>query len=96
MREEEVLSVSTNVYSRKHIDVAASICVCFIRSTQCNGIDYSWENVGGIEGLCVITPVVHGETHGYFTKTYNENDMKEVEVDIKFAHGFLLVLSEKD
>ena len=40
------------------------------------------KNVGGIEGLCVITPAVHGDDRGYFMETYNENDMKEAGIDI--------------
>lgn len=43
------------------------------------------KNVGGIKGLCVITPTVHGDSRGYFMETYNENDMKEVGLDIKFV-----------
>ena len=43
------------------------------------------KNVGGIEGLCVITPAVHGDERGYFMETYNENDMKEAGFDIKFV-----------
>lgn len=43
------------------------------------------KNVGGIEGLHVITPAVHGDTRGYFMETYNENDMKEAGIDIKFV-----------
>lgn len=43
------------------------------------------KNVGGIEGLCVITPTVHGDNRGYFMETYNENDMKESGIDIKFV-----------
>lgn len=39
------------------------------------------KNVGGIEGLCVITPTVHGDDRGYFMETYNLNDMKEAELD---------------
>ena len=35
------------------------------------------KNVGGIEGLCVIEPAVHGDARGYFMETYNEKDMKE-------------------
>ena len=35
------------------------------------------KNVGGIEGLCVIEPAVHGDARGYFMETYNLNDMKE-------------------
>ena len=30
------------------------------------------KNVGGIEGLCVITPAVHGDNRGYFMETYND------------------------
>lgn len=26
------------------------------------------KNVGGIEGLCVIEPAVHGDARGYFMK----------------------------
>lgn len=43
------------------------------------------KNVGGIEGLCVITPAVHGDNRGYFMETYNENDMKEVGINIRFV-----------
>lgn len=42
-------------------------------------------NVGGIEGLCVIEPTVHGDNRGYFMETYNENDMKEAGLDYKFV-----------
>ena len=43
------------------------------------------KNVGGIEGLCVITQAVHGDNRGYFMETYNENDMKEAGFDINFV-----------
>lgn len=43
------------------------------------------KNVGGIEGLCIITPAVHKDSRGYFMETYNENDMKEAGIDIKFV-----------
>ena len=29
------------------------------------------KNVGGIEGLCIIEPTVHGDNRGYFMETYN-------------------------
>ena len=45
------------------------------------------KNVGGIEGLCVITPAVHGDARGYFMETYNENDMKEAGIGIKFVQS---------
>ncbi len=43
------------------------------------------KNVGGIEGLCVITPAVHGDNRGYFMETYSERDMKEAGIDITFV-----------
>ena len=43
------------------------------------------KNVGGIEGLYVITPAVHGDSRGYFMETYNENDMKEAGINITFV-----------
>jgi dTDP-4-dehydrorhamnose 3,5-epimerase len=42
-------------------------------------------NVGGIKGLCVITPTVHGDSRGFFMETYNERDMKEAGFDIRFV-----------
>ena len=43
------------------------------------------KNINGIEGLCVITPAVHGDSRGYFYESYNQNDMKEVGIDITFV-----------
>ena len=43
------------------------------------------KNVGGIEGLCVITPAVHGDARGYFMETYNANDMLGAGLDITFV-----------
>ena len=43
------------------------------------------KNVGGIEGLCVITPTVHGDDRGYFMETYNYNDFKEAGIDQVFV-----------
>ncbi len=43
------------------------------------------KNIDGIEGLCVITPAVHGDNRGYFMETYNANDMKEAGLDILFV-----------
>lgn len=45
------------------------------------------KNIDGIEGLCVITPAVHGDNRGYFMETYNANDMKEAGLDILFVQG---------
>ena len=43
------------------------------------------KNVGGIEGLCVIMPAVHGDNRGYFMETYSQRDMAEVGLDINFV-----------
>ena len=43
------------------------------------------KNVGGIEGLCVITPKVHGDNRGYFMETYSQRDMAEAGLDIPFV-----------
>lgn len=43
------------------------------------------KDIDGIKGLCVITPVVHGDNRGYFMETYSERDMKEAGIDIIFV-----------
>lgn len=43
------------------------------------------KNVGGIEGLCVITPAVYGDSRGYFMETYSQRDMKEAGINITFV-----------
>ena len=43
------------------------------------------KNVGGIAGLCVITPTVHGDNRGYFMETYSLRDMQEAGIDIDFV-----------
>lgn len=43
------------------------------------------KNVGGIEGLCLITPAVHGDSRGYFMETYNQRDMEEAGIRIAFV-----------
>ena len=43
------------------------------------------KNVGGIEGLCVITPAVHGDDRGYFMETYSQRDMAEAGLEIPFV-----------
>lgn len=43
------------------------------------------KNVGGIEGLCVITPAVHGDNRGYFMETYSQRDMEEAGIKIVFV-----------
>lgn len=43
------------------------------------------KNVGGIQGLCIITPSVHGDNRGYFMETYSQRDMQEAGIDIPFV-----------
>ena len=43
------------------------------------------KNVAGIEGLCVITPAVHGDSRGYFMETYSQRDMEENGIHINFV-----------
>ena len=43
------------------------------------------KNVGGIEGLCVIVPAVHGDNRGYFMETYSLRDMQEAGLDMNFV-----------
>lgn len=43
------------------------------------------KNVGGIAGLCVIEPAVHGDARGYFMETYSQRDMEENGICIQFV-----------
>ena len=43
------------------------------------------KNVGGIEGLYIIEPAVHGDSRGYFIETYNKRDMQEAGLDVDFV-----------
>lgn len=43
------------------------------------------KNAAGIEGLCVITPAVHGDDRGYFMETYSARDMAEAGMEYVFV-----------
>lgn len=43
------------------------------------------KNVGGIKGLCIIEPFVHGDSRGYFMETYNQKDMEEAGFTMNFV-----------
>jgi dTDP-4-dehydrorhamnose 3,5-epimerase len=43
------------------------------------------KSVGGIEGLCVITPAVHGDSRGYFMETYSQRNMGEIGINVDFV-----------
>ena len=36
------------------------------------------KNAGGIEGLCVIEPSVHGDQRGYFMDTYAMHQLNQM------------------
>ncbi|MBQ6968810.1 MAG: dTDP-4-dehydrorhamnose 3,5-epimerase [Synergistaceae bacterium] len=42
-------------------------------------------DAGGIKGLCVITPTVHGDKRGYFSETFNQRDMNDAGLDYVFV-----------
>ena len=46
-------------------------------------------DVNGIQGLCVVTPSIHGDSRGYFMETYHERDMEEAR------HWFLKAANDK-
>ena len=43
------------------------------------------KDVGGIEGLCIIEPTVHGDNRGYFMETYNQKDMQSNGLNMVFV-----------
>ncbi len=43
------------------------------------------KDVGGIQGLCIIEPAVHGDSRGYFMETYSKRDMEEAGFCIDFV-----------
>lgn len=43
------------------------------------------KNAGGIEGLCIIEPSVHGDDRDYFMETYNQKDMEEAGLNMEFV-----------
>lgn len=43
------------------------------------------KNIGGITGLCIIEPSIHGDARGYFMETYNQHDMEEEGLDMIFV-----------
>ncbi|MBQ5431088.1 MAG: dTDP-4-dehydrorhamnose 3,5-epimerase family protein, partial [Lachnospiraceae bacterium] len=43
------------------------------------------KHYGGIEGLCLITPEIHGDDRGYFMETYNRRDLEEAGICEEFV-----------
>lgn len=43
------------------------------------------KDCGGIRGLCVITPAIHGDSRGYFMETYNQKDLAEAGLTMDFV-----------
>ena len=42
-------------------------------------------DLDGIKGLCLITPIVYGDSRGYFTETYNQADMEAAGFNYTFV-----------
>lgn len=61
------------------------IACVYIESEKNMGQITVEKNVGGIEGLCVISPAVHGDARGYFMETYNKKDMAEAGLTMEFV-----------
>ena len=38
-----------------------------------------------IRGLYIIEPAVHGDSRGYFMETYNQRDMEEAGLNMRFV-----------
>ena len=43
------------------------------------------KDLNGMSGLCLIEPALHGDSRGYFMETYNERDMEEAGISIRFV-----------
>ena len=43
------------------------------------------KDLNGIKDLCIITPVVHGDSRGYFMETYNQQDMEAAGLSYTFV-----------
>ncbi len=43
------------------------------------------KNVNDMEGLCVLTPAVHKDSRGYFMETYNQRELEESGIRIRFV-----------
>ena len=43
------------------------------------------KDLDGIKGLSLITPVVHGDSRGYFMETYNQQDMEAAGFNYVFV-----------
>lgn len=42
-------------------------------------------DVDGIKGVCIIEPAVYGDERGYFTETYNKQDLLAEGIDLDFV-----------
>ncbi len=43
------------------------------------------KDLSGIQGLCLVTPAVHGDSRGYFMETWSARDMEEAGLGIRFV-----------
>jgi len=49
-------------------------------------IDVQYD-LDGIKGLCLIAPAVYGDYRGYFTETYNQQDMEASGFNYNFVQN---------
>ena len=47
------------------------------------------KDLGGIDGLCLIKPAIHGDARGFFMETYSARDMNEAGINITFVQDNL-------
>lgn len=43
------------------------------------------KNIGGLEGLCILTPAVHPDARGYFFEAYNKRDFEDAGLNYNFV-----------
>ena len=67
-------------------NICVPVCIIIVKKEICKMGQIKVEkNAGGIKGLCVIEPTVHGDARGYFMETYNQKDMEEAGLTMQFV-----------
>ena len=67
-------------------NICVPVCIIITQKEICKMGQIKVEkNAGGIKGLCVIEPTVHGDARGYFMETYNQKDMEEAGLTMQFV-----------
>ena len=67
-------------------NICVPVCIIITQKEICKMGQIKVEkNAGGIKGLCVIEPTIHGDARGYFMETYNQKDMEEAGLTMQFV-----------